>query len=40
MNDGGVIFGDGIEDDFLRFDWGRKVTVRVATESLRLAILT
>lgn len=40
MNDGGVIFGDGIEDDFLRFDWGRKVTVRIATESLRLATQT
>lgn len=37
MNDGGVIFGDGIEEDFLRFDWGRKVIVRVAAESLRLA---
>jgi len=40
MNDGGVIFGDGIEDDFLRFDWGRNVTVRVAAEALRLALQT
>lgn len=36
MNDGGVIFGDGIEDDYLRFDWGRRVTLRVAAETLNL----
>src|SRR5262249_51097207 len=27
MNDGGVIFADGIEQDHLGFDWGRKIQV-------------
>jgi NAD kinase len=34
MDDGGVIFGDGIEEDFLRFDWGTTATVRVAPRRL------
>lgn len=36
MNTGGVVFGDGIEDDFLAFDWGRVATVEVAEDRLRL----
>lgn len=37
MNDGGVIFGDGIESDFLKFDWGREVKVGIADSRLHLA---
>lgn len=36
MNSGGVVFGDGIEDDFLAFDWGRVASIRVAENRLRL----
>jgi NAD kinase len=36
MNDGGVIFADGIEKDFIAFDWGRTVTVKVSAKALRL----
>lgn len=36
MNQGGVIFGDGIEDDYLKFDWGRVATVGVSDTRLRL----
>jgi NAD kinase len=38
MNDGGVVFADGIEQDFLSFDWGRRLTVRTAEHSLNLVI--
>lgn len=38
MNDGGVIFGDGIEDDYLRFDWGTKAEVRLAERRLELVV--
>jgi hypothetical protein len=34
MNEGGVIFGDGIEDDFLAFDWGMSAEVGVAARRL------
>jgi len=37
MNNGGVIFGDGIEEDFLQFGWGRVATVGIAEQKLRLA---
>ncbi|HEX8389415.1 MAG TPA: hypothetical protein VF636_10380 [Sphingomonas sp.] len=36
MNDGGVIFADGIEQDFLAFDWGRGVTLGPAARTLHL----
>ena len=32
----GVIFGDGMEADYLRFDWGISAQVRVAEQRLRL----
>ena len=36
MNDGGVIFADGIEQDFLAFDWGRSVKLGPALQTLFL----
>ena len=36
MNDGGVVFGDGIEDDRIEFSYGMQVTLRRARERLRL----
>jgi NAD kinase len=36
MNDGGTIFADGMEKDFLRFDWGQRISVLPADRSLRL----
>lgn len=36
MNDGGAIFADGIEQDFIAFDWGRTVTLSSAPRALRL----
>jgi NAD kinase len=36
MNEDGVIFGDGIEDDHLDFAWGQHVQVQVAHSSLSL----
>ncbi len=36
MNDGGVIFADGIEQDHLAFDWGREVTLGPADRTLHL----
>jgi NAD kinase len=36
MNDGGTLFGDGIEEDRLDFRWGMRARVRVARERLRL----
>lgn len=38
MNEGGVIFADGIEQDFIAFDWGRGVHLAAAQRSLRLVI--
>ncbi|PZN92777.1 MAG: hypothetical protein DCF31_14985 [Alphaproteobacteria bacterium] len=36
MNDGGVIFADGIEQDFLAFGWGEQVRIATAAQTLRL----
>jgi hypothetical protein len=36
LDEGGVIFGDGIETDRVDFGWGVRATVRVASERLRL----
>ena len=36
MNHGGVIFGDGIEDDCIAFAWGQKAALRVADRQLNL----
>lgn len=38
MNEGGVIFGDGIETDYLEFNWGVQAEVYVANKTLELAI--
>ena len=38
MNSGGVIFADGIEQDFVAFDWGRTVSVGPAPTALNLAL--
>jgi NAD kinase len=36
MNEGGVLFGDGIEDDQLDFAWGTRARLGAAEERLRL----
>lgn len=38
MNEGGVIFGDGIESDYLEFNWGVQAEVRIARQTLELVI--
>ncbi|RAZ90255.1 hypothetical protein DPM33_15665 [Mesorhizobium hawassense] len=38
MNEGGVIFADGIEQDFVAFDWGRQVRLSPASRVLRLVV--
>ena len=38
INEGGVIFADGIEQDFLPFDWGVEVQVRLADTHLALVV--
>jgi NAD kinase len=36
METQGVIFGDGIEQDYLTFDWGQEVTISVAKNTLNI----
>lgn len=38
LEEGGVVFGDGIESDRLDFRWGVRALVRVAPERLRLVL--
>ncbi len=38
INEGGVIFADGIEQDFLPFDWGVRAEVRLADKRLALVV--
>jgi hypothetical protein len=38
MNEGGVIFADGIEQDHLNFDWGRMMKVSVSSRRLNLVL--
>ncbi|PZQ94527.1 MAG: hypothetical protein DI533_22045 [Cereibacter sphaeroides] len=38
MNEGGVIFADGIEQDFIAFEWGRQVQITPSPRSLHLVI--
>jgi hypothetical protein len=38
MGEGGVIFGDGIEADFVRFAWGKRVEIQVAARRLHLVV--
>jgi NAD kinase len=36
MNQGGVVFGDGIEADYLVFEWGMRLEIGVAAKTLEL----
>jgi NAD kinase len=36
MNDGGTLFGDGIEDDAIDFRWGLRASIGIAKQRLRL----
>ena len=36
MPNGGVIFGDGVEQDYLAFDSGTTATITIADRKLRL----
>ena len=38
MNEGGVVFADGIEQDFIAFDWGRRVAFAPAPRTLNLVV--
>lgn len=36
MNEGGTLFGDGMEEDRIAFGWGMRAQLRVAPERLCL----
>ena len=38
LNEGGAIFADGIEKDFLAFGWGRRAAIGVAEQTLNLVV--
>nr|WP_279292712.1 hypothetical protein [Methylobacterium goesingense] len=38
MNEGGVVFADGIEQDFIAFEWGRRVELGPADRALNLVV--
>ena len=38
MNDGAFIFADGMEQDFVSFDWGRKITIGPANKALCMVV--
>lgn len=38
INEGGVIFADGIEQDFLPFDWGVEAQIQISSKKLALVI--
>ena len=38
MNERGVVFGDGIEDDCLDFGWGMRISVGIAVTRLNLVV--
>ena len=38
MNNGGVIFGDGMENDAIQFNWGQTLDVGIAKKTLNLVV--
>ena len=38
MGEGGVLFGDGIEDDRIEFGWGTVARIRAAGTRLNLVV--
>jgi hypothetical protein len=36
MNEGGIVFGDGIEDDHIDFHFGQDIEIGAASDKLRL----
>ncbi len=38
MNEGGILFGDGVEEDGLRFGWGELATIDLADNDLQLIV--
>ena len=38
INQGGIIFGDGIETDYIAFNWGMKASFGIAENKLKLVM--